>query len=145
MSISIFGTQLTAPVMGAPMSSVKTNMNDAMPEEELFGSVKGSSGIWDHGHGGKHCYKSRRLGGRHGGEELWVGIPSFKPQAQDRLIKLFQMAEKLDVIAIEVDLEGAGHVLDHSGKNGLPEGETSCKNRRLHPKTRYLQRGHYEH
>ena len=76
MSISIFGTELTAPVMGAPMSGVKTNLNDAMPEEEFYwGLLKGAQAFGTIGMVGNTPYKSRRLGGRHCGEEPRVGNP----------------------------------------------------------------------
>jgi isopentenyl diphosphate isomerase/L-lactate dehydrogenase-like FMN-dependent dehydrogenase len=109
MSISIFGTELTAPVMGAPMSGVKTNLNDAMPEEEFYwGLLKGAQAFGTLGMVGNSPTSPEDLGVATVGKNQGWGIPSFKPQAQDRLIKLFQRAEKLDVIAIEVDLEGAG-------------------------------------
>jgi isopentenyl diphosphate isomerase/L-lactate dehydrogenase-like FMN-dependent dehydrogenase len=109
MSISIFGTELTAPVMGAPMSGVKTNLNDAMPEEEFYwGLLKGAQAFGTLGMVGNSPTSPEDLGVATVGKNRGWGIPSFKPQAQDRLIKLFQPAEKLDVIAIEVDLEGAG-------------------------------------
>ena len=78
------------------------------------------------------------------GKNQGWGIPSFKPQAQDRSIRLFQLAEKLDVIAIGVDLEGAGSTLDHASKKSYRNREHELQEtRRLHPKTRYLQ-GYYE-
>ena len=73
------------------------------------------------------------------------GIPSFKPQAQDRLIKLFQMAEKLDVIAIEVDLEGAGLRLGPLRKKWFTgRVRPSCKNSSTAPENPLFQ-GKYEH
>ena len=42
------------------------------------------------------------------GENNGWGIPIFKPQSQERLIQLIHLAEKLNVIAVGVDLEGAG-------------------------------------
>ena len=109
MSISIFGKELTAPVMGAPMSGVKTNLNDAMPEEEFYwGLLKGAHAFGTIGMVGNTPTSPEDLGVATVGKNQGWGIPSFKPQAQDRLIRLFQLAEKLDVIAIGVDLEGAG-------------------------------------
>jgi len=109
MSVSIFGKELAAPVMGAALSGVKNNMNDAMPEEEFYwGLLKGAQAFGTIGMVGNTPTSPEDLGVTTVGKNQGWGIPFFKPQSQDRLIKLFQLAEKLDVIAIGVDLEGAG-------------------------------------
>ncbi len=109
MSVSIFGKELAAPVMGAAISGVKNNMNDAMPEEEFYwGLLKGAQAFGTIGMVGNTPTSPEDLGVTTVGKNEGWGIPFFKPQSQDRLIKLFQLAEKLDVIAIGVDLEGAG-------------------------------------
>jgi len=109
MSISIFGMELPAPVMGAALSGVKNNMNDAIPEEEFYwGLLKGAQTFGTIGMVGNTPSTPEDLGVTTVGKNQGWGIPFFKPQSQGRLIKLFQLAEKLDVIAIGVDLEGAG-------------------------------------
>jgi 4-hydroxymandelate oxidase len=109
MSTSLFGKELTAPVMGAALSGVKNNMNDVMPEEEFYlGLLKGAQAFGTIGMVGNTSTTPDDLGVTTVGQNKGWGIPSFKPQSQDRLIKLFQLAEKLDVIAVGVDLEGAG-------------------------------------
>ncbi|HYA32881.1 MAG TPA: alpha-hydroxy-acid oxidizing protein [Candidatus Bathyarchaeia archaeon] len=109
MAMSIFGTQLVAPVMGAPMSGVKNNLNDAMPEEEFYsGLLKGAQVFGTIGWVGNPPTVSDDLGVTTVGNNNGWGIPSFKPQSQNRLLELFRLAERLDVIAIAVDLEGAG-------------------------------------
>jgi isopentenyl diphosphate isomerase/L-lactate dehydrogenase-like FMN-dependent dehydrogenase len=42
------------------------------------------------------------------GESGGWGIPMLKPQSQERLIQLIRLAEDMNVIAIGIDLEGAG-------------------------------------
>ena len=109
MSTSLFGKELIAPVMGAALSGVKNNMNDVMPEEEFYlGLLKGAQAFGTIGMVGNTSTTPEDLGVTTVGKNKGWGIPSFKPQSQDHLIKLFQLAEKLDVIAIGVDLEGAG-------------------------------------
>ncbi len=109
MSISLFGNKLSAPVMGAALSGVKNNMNDVMPEEEFYwGLLKGAQLFGTIGMVGNTPSSPEDLGVTTVGKNQGWGIPVFKPQAQDRLIKLFNLAERLDVIAIAVDLEGAG-------------------------------------
>ena len=57
---------------------------------------------------GNTPYSPDDLGVKIVGESNGWGIPIFKPQSQERLIKLMQLAEELNVIAVGVDLEGAG-------------------------------------
>lgn len=109
MSISIFGKEITAPVMGAALSGVKFSLNDAIPEDEFYwGLLKGAEAFGSIGMVGNTPTSPEDLGVTIVGENQGHGIPFFKPQSQDRLIKLFQLAEKLDVTAIGVDLGGAG-------------------------------------
>jgi len=106
---SIFGKELSAPVMGAPLSGVKTSMNNAIPEEKFYwGLIKGAQAFGTIGLVGNTTTSPDDLGVKTVGENKGWGIPIFKPQTQERLIQLFKLAEELDVIALGVDLEGAG-------------------------------------
>jgi len=109
MSIKIFGKQIALPVMGASLAGVKNSMNDAIPEEAFYrGLLKGAMGSGTIGLVGNTPYSPDDLGVNIVGENNGWGIPMFKPQSQDRLIKLIQHAEELNVTAAGVDLEGAG-------------------------------------
>lgn len=109
MSISIFGKEVTAPIMGAALSGVKSSLNDVIPEVEFYrGLLKGAQDFGSIGMVGNTPTTPDNLGVNTVGENEGWGIPIFKPQSQERLIQLFKIAEKLDVIAIGVDLEGAG-------------------------------------
>ncbi len=109
MSVSIFGKEIVAPVMGAPLSGTKNNMNDVMSEQEFYwGLLKGAQVFGTIGMVGNTPSSPEDLGVTTTGQNHGWGIPVFKPQSQERLIKLVQLAERLDVIAIGVDLEGAG-------------------------------------
>jgi 4-hydroxymandelate oxidase len=109
MSISIFGKELTAPVMGASLSGVKSSLNDVIPEEAFYrGLLIGAQDFGSIGMVGNTPSCPDDLGVKIVGENKGWGIPIFKPQSQERLIQLILQAEKLDVIAVGVDLEGAG-------------------------------------
>ena len=109
MSISIFGKKIGLPVMGASLSGVKTSMNDVVPEAALYrGLLKGAMSSGTIGLVGNTPNCPDDLGVNIVGENMGWGIPIFKPQSQKRLIQLIKMAEELDVIAVGVDLEGAG-------------------------------------
>ncbi|MCE7697365.1 MAG: alpha-hydroxy-acid oxidizing protein [Methanobacterium paludis] len=109
MDISIFGKDIVAPVMGASLSGVKSSLNDAIPEESFYrGLLNGAKAFGSIGMVGNTPSAPEDLGVTIIGENKGWGIPTFKPQAQDKLFELFKLAEKLDVIAIGVDLEGAG-------------------------------------
>lgn len=109
MSISIFGKEIAFPVMGASLSGVKSSMNDVIPEETFYrGLLKGAMAAGSMGMVGNSPNSSDYLGVNIVGENKGWGIPIFKPQSQERLIQLIQLAEELDVIAVGVDLEGAG-------------------------------------
>ncbi|MDT8358691.1 MAG: alpha-hydroxy-acid oxidizing protein, partial [Methanomicrobiaceae archaeon] len=106
---TIFGKELAAPVMGASLSGVKASLNDAVPEEAFYrGLLQGARSFGSIGMVGNTPTSPEDLGVRIVGENGGWGIPIFKPQSQERLIRLFRLAEELDVIAIGVDLEGAG-------------------------------------
>jgi 4-hydroxymandelate oxidase len=109
MSISLFGKEIAIPVMGASLSGVKVSMNDVSQEDSFYrGLLKGAMGAGSLGLVGNTPRSPDDLGVRIVGENKGWGIPILKPQSQDRLIQLIQLAEEMDVIAVGVDLEGAG-------------------------------------
>jgi isopentenyl diphosphate isomerase/L-lactate dehydrogenase-like FMN-dependent dehydrogenase/rubredoxin len=109
MSISIFGKKIGIPVMGASLSGVKNSMNDVIPEDAFYrGLLKGAMSSGTIGLVGNTPSSPDDLGVNIVGENNGWGIPIFKPQSQERLIQLIQIAEELNVIAVGVDLEGSG-------------------------------------
>jgi len=109
MSISIFGKKIAVPFMGASLSGVKTSMNDVIPEDAFYrGLLKGAMKSGSIGLVGNTPYSAYDLGVKIVGENNGWGIPIFKPQSQERLIQLIKLAEEMNVIAVGVDLEGAG-------------------------------------
>jgi len=109
MSMNIFGKEIVAPVMGASLSGVKLSLNDAIPEQSFYrGLLNGAKTFGSVGLVGNTPTAPEDLGVNTVGENGGWGIPIFKPQSQERLIQLFKLAEEKDVIALGVDLEGAG-------------------------------------
>jgi isopentenyl diphosphate isomerase/L-lactate dehydrogenase-like FMN-dependent dehydrogenase len=109
MSMNIFGKEIVAPVMGASLSGVKLSLNDAIPEQSFYrGLLNGAKTFGSVGLVGNTPTSPEDLGVNTVGENEGWGIPIFKPQSQERLIQLFKLAEEKDVIAMGVDLEGAG-------------------------------------
>ena len=84
-------------------------MNDVSPEDAFYrGLLKGAMGSGSIGLVGNTPKSPDDLGVKIVGENKGWGIPILKPQSQDRLIQLIKYAEEMDVIAVGVDLEGAG-------------------------------------
>lgn len=109
MSTSIFDKKIAVPFMGASVSGVKNSMNDVVPEEALYrGLLKGAMSSGSIGLVGNTPESPDDLGVNIVGENNGWGIPIFKPQSQERLLQLIRKAEELKVIAVGVDLEGAG-------------------------------------
>lgn len=109
MSSVFFDKKIKMPILVSSVSGVKISMNDAMPEADfqkqmiqgakLFGTIGFSGNTVDvPEHPGIDIIK----------ENNGWGVPVFKPQAQDKLLVLFEKAEKADVTAICVDLDGCG-------------------------------------
>ena len=109
MSLSIFGEKIKAPVMGASLSGVKSSMNDAISEDAFYrGLLRGARTFGSIGMVGNTPTSPDDLGIKVIGESKGWGIPMLKPQSQERLIQLIRLAEDMDVIAVGIDLEGAG-------------------------------------
>ena len=119
-SISIFGKDLTIPVMGAALSGVKYSLNDAISEETFYwGLLKGAQDCGSISMVGNSPACPDDLGVTIVGENDGWGIPIFKPHSQERLVQLFQLADELDVVAIGVDLDGAGSMFWADSENQL--------------------------
>ncbi len=109
MSADFLKNKITMPVMVTSISGTILSMNNAVPEMDfqrgmvegakLFGTIGLSGNTVDYpDHPGVEIIK----------ENNGWGIPMFKPQSQERLLKLFRRAEDANVIAIGVDLDGYG-------------------------------------
>ena len=108
--------------MGASLSGVKSSMNDVVPEDAFYrGLLKGAMSSGTIGMVGNTPHSPDDLGVNIVGENKGWGIPIFKPQSQETTHPLMQLAEKLNVIAVGVDLEGAGSTIWNASKNPFIE------------------------
>jgi isopentenyl diphosphate isomerase/L-lactate dehydrogenase-like FMN-dependent dehydrogenase len=106
---AFLGNKITMPVLATSISGAFLNMNNALSEEEFQrGMVEGAKQAGTIGLSGNTVDAPEHPGidvvGRNGG---W-GIPVFKPQSQENLLKLFKRSEEANVLAIGVDLDGYG-------------------------------------
>ena len=103
------GQKMRIPVFVSSVSGVRISMNDVINEKDfqkrmiegasLFGTVGMSGNTVDYpDHPGVELI----------GHNKGIGIPVFKPQAMDTLLKLIKRAEKTGCTAIGVDLDGFG-------------------------------------
>jgi rubredoxin len=112
MTTTLFGKELKMPVVNGSMSGVCVSMNDVMPEEDFYRGLL--NGAIDFGTIGM-CGNTANVSDTLGIEEVkrvdgW-GVPVLKPQSQDRLMELFKVAEKANVAAIGIDLDGCGSTI----------------------------------
>ncbi|QNM15593.1 MULTISPECIES: alpha-hydroxy-acid oxidizing protein [Fusobacterium] len=108
----IFGKEIDFPVLGAPITGTKFNMGGGVTEEEYCIDViegckkSGTIGmIGDTGDPACFEYGLKAIEKNNG-----YGIAIIKPRENSEIIKRIKMAEKAGVIAVGVDLDGAGLV-----------------------------------
>ncbi|MFW9796426.1 MAG: alpha-hydroxy-acid oxidizing protein [Candidatus Thorarchaeota archaeon] len=112
ISSTLFGHDIVAPVMNSSISGVKASMNDVMKEEDFYrGLLRGSQAFGAIGLVGNTAAVPDTLGIDMVRENSGYGIAVFKPQAQERLLELFKIAEESNAIAIGVDLDGCGSAI----------------------------------
>lgn len=106
---TFLGQKIAMPVMVTSVSGTKISMNNALSEEEFQrGMIEGARLFGTIGMSGNTVDAPDHPGIEIIGENGGWGIPVFKPQSQERLLELFKRAEKANVIAIGVDLDGYG-------------------------------------
>jgi len=112
MKISIWGQELSFPCMAAPITGVKFNMGGAITEEEYCQDVIG--GALDFGTigmigdtGDPTCFE---FGLKAIKENNGKGVAIIKPRSNEEIIKRIKMAEEAGVLAVGIDIDGAGLV-----------------------------------
>ena len=111
-ALSLFGVELSMPILGAPMTGVSYNFGGGMTEGEFTDFIidgarqAGTLGMTGDGadptmfDGGIDSIRNR------GG----LGIPFIKPRAKEEILKLLRKAEGAGVPAVGMDIDGAGLV-----------------------------------
>ncbi|HTY47811.1 MAG TPA: alpha-hydroxy-acid oxidizing protein [Methanomassiliicoccales archaeon] len=108
LTLTLFGRKLVAPVFPAPMSGVRNSMADVMPEEDFYRAIlKGAMAFGNFGFVGNTALVPDDTG-LEAVKEVGAGVPVFKPQSQERLLDLLKKCDVPEVLAVGVDLDGAG-------------------------------------
>lgn len=109
MKKTLFGHEISMPILVTSVSGVKISMNDAMPEDKFQQAmIEGALKAGTLGLSGNTVDHPDHPGVEIIGRNKGLGIPVFKPQSQEKLKELFKRAEKAGCIAIGLDLDGAG-------------------------------------
>lgn len=112
MNVDLWGQKLSFPCMGAPITGTKFNMGGGVTEDEYCSDV--INGAIDAGTismigdtGDPTCYE---YGLKLIKENSGKGVAIIKPRSNEEIIKRIKMAEEAGVIAVGIDIDGAGLV-----------------------------------
>jgi len=106
---TLYSQTLSMPVMNSSLGGCRISMGGDLTEEEfaitlLQGALDAGTVGWI----GNTCDHGQELAGVRAIETVGKGIPIFKPQANQRLLDLIDLAEKAGAVAVGVDLDGVG-------------------------------------
>lgn len=110
--LTLFGKELSTPILAAPMTGVSYNMGGAVSEQEFISMIitgarlAGTLGMSGDG-GDPEFYNS---GLKAIASENGHGIPVIKPREQGAIIERIRRAEEVNATAVGVDVDGAGLV-----------------------------------
>lgn len=112
MRISLFGIDLSMPILGAAVAGVRVNRMDGITELELAKAMIG----------GPRLAGTIGMGGDGGDPEVFeatiaatteaegIAVPVIKPREQDALIERVQRARNAKAVAVAVDVDAAALV-----------------------------------
>ncbi|MTI68215.1 MAG: alpha-hydroxy-acid oxidizing protein [Firmicutes bacterium] len=107
-SVNLFNNKLDMPIMAAPVTGSSFNMGGYLTEEEYVDSViEGSTLAGTIAMTGDTADPSMYKVGLEKIKNA-KGIPFIKPRENEEIIKRIKMAEKVNPLAIGVDIDGAG-------------------------------------
>ncbi|MEW6064265.1 FMN-dependent dehydrogenase [Desulforamulus profundi] len=108
----LFGSKLSSPIMGAPMTGTSYNMGGVLTEGEFIGMiVSGSRQAGTLGWTGDGADPAMYTSGLEAiAAEEGFGIPIIKPREQKVIIECIRRAEAAGARAVGVDIDGAGLV-----------------------------------
>lgn len=125
---SVLGIELSLPILSAPMSGIKTNLNNTIAEDEFLTGIldgcrqAGTIGMCGDSFDSTDCYVVPELIKKYGG----IGV--CKPRKQNEIIKRIKLLEESHTKAIGIDVDGLGGIMLFSqgavtkkGKNELEE------------------------
>lgn len=111
-ALSLFGVELSMPILGAPMTGVSYNFGGGMTEGEftdfIIDGARQAGTLGMTGDGADPTMFDGGIGSirKSGG----LGIPFIKPRAKEEILKLLGKAEGAGVPAVGMDIDGAGLV-----------------------------------
>ncbi len=109
MAANLFGQTTSVPIMASSLSGMKASMGGSMSELDFGRAVlEGCRIAGTIGLIGNTADDGQELAGIEAVRTVGAGIPIFKPQSNERLIQLFDMAMEAGAIAVGVDIDGAG-------------------------------------
>jgi isopentenyl diphosphate isomerase/L-lactate dehydrogenase-like FMN-dependent dehydrogenase len=109
MAANLFGNAIAVPIMASSLSGMKASMGGSISEVDFARSVlEGCRAAGTIGLIGNTADDGQELAGIEAVRAVGAGIPIFKPQSNERLIQLFEMAAEAGAVAVGVDIDGAG-------------------------------------
>lgn len=122
---SIFGRNISFPILAAPLTGASYNMGGKLTEREFIGAVIKGSGLAGTigmcGDGGDPGFFDSGLEAIQ--EEGGHGIAVIKPRANEAVMERMARAEKAGAMAVGVDVDGAGLII--MAAHGQPVGPKS--------------------
>ncbi len=112
LSFDLWGAKLSMPVLAAPMTGTPYNMGGKMTEEEFITEIvegsllAGTSGMTGDGADPTMYDSGLKAGAAHHGRTIAI----IKPRQQGEIIKRIRQAEAAGVLAVGMDIDGAGLV-----------------------------------
>lgn len=112
LSLDLWGAKLSLPVLAAPMTGTPYNMGGKMTEEEFITEIvegsllAGTSAMTGDGADPAMYDSGLKAGAAHHNRTIAI----IKPRAQGEIIKYIRKAEAAGVMAVGMDIDGAGLV-----------------------------------
>jgi isopentenyl diphosphate isomerase/L-lactate dehydrogenase-like FMN-dependent dehydrogenase len=110
MSYDLWGEKLAMPILAAPMTGTPYNMGGKMTEEEFITEIvegsllAGTISMTGDGADPTMYESGLKAGAAHPHKTIAI----IKPRAQDEIIKCIRRAEAAKVLAVGMDIDGAG-------------------------------------
>jgi 4-hydroxymandelate oxidase len=106
---SYLGSRLALPAMPSSLGGVRASMGGGLSELDFARSVlQGAKDAGVMGWIGNTADDGDECAGIEAVASVGVGITIFKPQSNERLVELFELAERAGAAAVGVDLDGVG-------------------------------------
>src|SRR3990170_3701249 len=112
LSFDLWGAKLSLPVLAAPMTGTPYNMGGKMTEEEFITEIvegsllAGTSAMTGDGADPAMYDSGLKAGAAHHGRTIAI----IKPRQQEEIVKRIRQAEAAGVLAVGMDIDGAGLV-----------------------------------